>query len=162
MHNNKTEAKASRIKKYIINVDGIKVKFDEPIVTGEEILAKVGKVPVECFALYQKFKGCDFEKIEQTEDVDLSEKGIERFTVKEAETYYYLLDEEPETSEKKLLSANEIMQRGGLKPVTDYYLIELTASGDEISHRENPKEPIELRCPGSKFVSIYDGEVPVS
>ncbi len=158
----KSEERSSKNKSYKILVDGDKFEFNKPVVTGEEILIKVGKTPPECHTLYQKLKGCDFERISLDEVVDLANPGIERFTVKPPEVFHYTLDEEPETTDSKSLSANQILQNGGIEPVEDYYLIEIDNSGSEISHKDNPEAPIEMKCPGSKFVSVFRGEMPVS
>ena len=158
----KKEEKPSKNKSYKVLVDGDKYEFNKSVVTGEEILIKIGKTPPECHTLYQKLKGRDFEKISIDEVVDLSNRGIEKFTVKPQEVFHYTLDEEPETTDSKVLSANQILQNGEIKPVEDYYLIEIDSSGSEISHKENPEAPIEMKCPGSKFVSVFRGEMPVS
>jgi hypothetical protein len=154
--------KTSQKKTYKVDVDGEKLHFDYPTVRGRDILEKAGKIPPECHSLYQKLKGHDFEKISLDENVDLANPGIERFTVKPPDVFYYMLDEEPETSAEEYLSANRILEEGGLVPVTDYYLIEIDSAGQEISHRDTPDEPIQMRCPGSKFVSVFRGETPVS
>lgn len=158
----KEEVGTSKNISYKVLVDKDKLEFHKSFVTGEEILQKAGKIPLTCHALYQKLKGCDFEKIGLDELVDLGKPGIERFTVKPSEVFYYTLDEEPETTEKELLSANQILKNGGITPVEDYYLIEIDSSGLEVSHKENPDEPIKMKCPGSKFVSVFKGEMPVS
>ncbi len=161
MNNNKSE-KSTKHKNFKIKVDNEKVIFNKPVVSGEEILIKVCKTPVECFALYQKFKGCDFEKISLDQMVDLSAPGLEKFTVKDSEVTHYLLDDEPEMTDKKSLSANQILENGGITPVTDYFLTEIDSNGNTISHKETPDAQIIMKCPGSKFVSIFKGAMPVS
>ncbi|CAD5269286.1 MULTISPECIES: multiubiquitin domain-containing protein [unclassified Imperialibacter] len=156
------EEKTSAKKTYKVDVDGKKIDFIEPVVKGRDILVKAGKTPPECHSLYQKLKGCDFEKISLDERVDLSNPGIERFTVKPPDVFFYTLDEEPETTGEKALSANQILEDGGIMPVKDYYLIEIDSAGQEISHKDTPDEPIQMKCPGSKFVSVFKGETPVS
>ncbi|MBR09527.1 MAG: hypothetical protein CMP48_17815 [Rickettsiales bacterium] len=154
--------KTSKAKSYKVLVDGDKFEFEKSIVSGEEILIKVGKTSPRCYTLYQKLKGCDFEKINLEEVVDLKNPGIEKFTIKPPEVFYYTLDEEPETTDSKFLSANQILVNGGIKPVKDYYLIEIDHLGNELSHKESPNEPIEMKCPGSRFISVFVGETPVS
>lgn len=145
-----------------IKVDNEVLVFDTNIVTGSQILLKANKIPVECFALYQKLKGCDFEKISTLETIDLSKEGIEKFTVKASEVFHYFLDDEPETTEQKTLTANQILDQGGITPVSDYYLMEIDNEGNEISHKNSPDKPITMKCPGSKFISIFRGSMPVS
>jgi len=149
-------------KKYKVKIGDDKYTFNHECVTGKELLEKSGHIPIECYSLYQKFKGCDFEKISLQEKVDLSKPGIEKFVVKPSEVFHYYLDEEPETTDENHLSANQILQNGGITPVEDYYLIEIDSSGQEVTHKDNPDEPIKMKCPGSKFVSVFRGETPVS
>lgn len=158
----KNEVDSSKNKSYKILIDGDKFEFNNSSVTGEAILIKYGIMSPACFTLYQKLKGCDFERISLSELVDLANPGIEKFTIKPPEVFHYFLDEEPETTESEILSANQILENGSIEPVTDYYLIEIDESGKEISHKENTDAPIKMKCPGSKFLSVFIGETPVS
>lgn len=147
--------------KYEIQVDDKRLYFEIPVVTGKQILKEAGYKPVECWVLYQKFKGCDFERIGMDEKVDLSKPGLEKFTVKETDIFHYTVDDEPEISDKKIMTAKEILIAAGLNP-KDYYLVELLPNNKQKSYKDNPDEKIELRCPGNKFVSVFNGETPVS
>jgi len=162
MQTHKNEDKSSNQRRFPVLVDREKLVFNKPQVTGQEILLKAGKTPVECFAVYQKFKDCDFEHISLDEVVDLSCPGLERFTIKKSEVFHYKLDDDPETTEHSSLSANQILKNGDVTPAKDYYLMEIDSNGNEISHKDTPDAPIELKCPGSKFVSIFRGAMPVS
>ena len=82
-------------KIYIIIVDGQKLEFDQPKVTGQQILVKAGKTPVECHTLYIKKPGCDFEKVSLDEVVDISDGKVEHFVTKEPEVFNYTVDGEP-------------------------------------------------------------------
>ena len=156
------DKKLPKGKKYKVRIGDDKYTFDQKYVTGKELLEKTGHIPVECYSLYQNLKECNSEKVSLKEKVDLSKPGFDKFIVKPPEVFHYFLDEEPETTKEKCLSANQILENGGLTPVNDYYLLEIDNSGREIPHKENPNEPIQMKCPGSKFVSIFRGEVPVS
>ena len=147
--------------KYKIKVDNLMLEFHIPIVNGSEILLKAGKTPVECFSLYQKFKGCDFEKISLDEEVDLSRPGLEHFTVKAPEVFYYTVDSEPETTDKKYLTANEILSLAGLNP-NDYYLVQIYPDGSQDDYKDNPDEKIEMKCPGLKFTAAFRSGTPVA
>lgn len=148
-------------KKYKVRIDDQSFIFDDQFVTGKQILEKAGKIPVECHTLYQKLKGCDFEKVSLDEKVDLGKPGIEHFVVKPPEVFYYLVDEEPETTAEKFLTANQVLGNAGLKP-EDYYLVQVFADGSQKSYKDIPNEPIEMKCPGHKFISVFRGETPVS
>jgi hypothetical protein len=144
-----------------IKVNEVSLFFEHPAVTGKQILLKAGFTPVECYILYQKLKGCEFEKIGLDELVNLARPGIERFVTKEPEVFHYTVDDEPEASEKKLMTAREILNAAGLGP-NDYYLVEVFPDQQQKSYRDLADQPIELRCPGSKFISVFKGETPVS
>lgn len=152
--------KRTKKKLYKIKVNDRIVEFEKKVVTGEEILSEAGFCNPECYSLYQKFKGCDFEKTSLNERVDLSKKGLEKFTVKEPEIFNYSFDGEPETTDKEELTANELMELGGIKDPENYYLVEYTAKDSENKYQGDQK--ITMRCPGSKFVSVYDGSTPVA
>ncbi len=144
-----------------IKVDDLIYEFGEPIVTGSEILVKAGKTPVECFSLYQKFKGCDFERISLDEKVNLSKPGLKHFTVKAPEVFYYTVDGEQETTDRKILSAEEILSLAGLEP-KDYYLVQIRSDGSQIQYNDSPDQQIEMKCPGLKFVSAFRSGTPVA
>lgn len=159
----KTEDLASsKTKKYEVIIGDDKFTFDHPKVTGTELLKKAGVKNPDCVSLFQKLKGCDFERVSLNEVVDLSHDGIEKFVIKGPESWNYWVDEEAETSSEPELSANQILTNAGLIPASDYYLVEFDHAGNETPHKDNPDAPIKLKCPGSKFVSVFRGETPVS
>lgn len=149
-------------RKYRVKIGSEYFIFDNHIVTGKEILTMAGQTPVECHTLYQKFKNCNFEKIDLNERIDLTKPGIEHFVIKPAEVFYYTVDDEPETTDQKFLTPNQILELAGLKPPSDYYLVQKNPDGTEISFKGKPNELIKMLCPAIKFVSIYNGETPVS
>jgi hypothetical protein len=149
-------------RRYRVRIGGDHFIFDQNLVTGREILEKAGKVPVECYSLYQKLKGCDFEKIDLAENVDLSKPGIEHFVVKPPEVFHYTVDGEPETTDQKVLTPDQILELAGITPVTDYYLVQIKADGTQISYKDRPDARIQMECPAMRFVSAFRGETPVS
>ena len=155
------EAYAKEKKGYAVKVNDSNLTFHDPIVTGKEILNQAGFDPLECYQLYQKFKDCDFERISPEEKVDLSKPGPERFLVKPTDIFHYTVDNDPETSEVKFMTANGILTATGLEP-TDYYLVEILPNNKQKSYKDHPNEPIELKCPGLKFISVFKGATPVS
>jgi multiubiquitin len=148
--------------KYRIKVNEHFYLFEQKIITGKEVLKKSGNIPVECFTLYQKFKKCDFEKIDLNEEVDLSKKGIERFVVKEAEVFHYFVDDEPETTDQKELTPKQILELAGITPVEDYYIIQIFADGNQESYQNSSDTIIKMTCPAMKFISVFNGETPVA
>ncbi|MEL7585268.1 MAG: multiubiquitin domain-containing protein [Prolixibacteraceae bacterium] len=136
--------------------------FLKQFVSGEEILEKVGVTSTDCFWLYQKLKNHDFERISLTEKVNLAQPGIEHFVVKPTEVFNYFVDNEPEMTDKKELTPNQILEAAGITPVSDYYLVRINVDGTQESFANSPNQPIKMVCPSMKFVSVFRGEVPVS
>jgi hypothetical protein len=157
------EAENAKGKKkgYAVQVNDFNLAFYNPIVTAREIIKEAGFEPVECYILYQKFKDCDFARIPPDEKIDLTNPGIEKFVVKVTDIFHYTIDNEPETSETKFMTAKEILEAAGLDP-KDHYLVEIFPNQGQKSYKDHPDESIELRCPGNKFISVFKGEVPVS
>jgi hypothetical protein len=149
-------------KWYRVKIDAEYHIFLKQYVTGKEILEKAGFIPCECFWLYQKLKNCDFEKIDLAEEIDLAKPGIEHFVIKTAETFHYFVDKEPETTDQKELTPNQILEAAGITPVKDYYLVRIDADGTQKSFADSPDTPIKMVCPAVSFVSIFKGETPVS
>jgi hypothetical protein len=135
-----------------IKVNENEISFIQTKVSGRQILEKACKEPVECYTLYQKLKGCDFEKISLDEVVDLSNPGIEHFVTKEPEVFNYTVDGEPETTDKKILTPVEILKLDAINS-HNYYLVQLNADGSETDYAYTPGENIKMVCAGMKFVS---------
>lgn len=158
----KEDKKPPHGKKYKVKVGDHYFIFDHHIVTGKEILEKAGIAPVECYWLYQKLKGCDFEKIDLAEPVDLAQGGIEQFVVRPTEVFHYFVDGEPETTDLKEMTPNQILENAGITPVKDYYLVRINPDGSQDSFKDTPDKSIKMVCPAVKFVSAFRGETPVS
>jgi Prokaryotic E2 family E/Multiubiquitin len=135
-----------------IIVDNKIITFYEKIVSEKQILEKACKVPVECFSLYQKLKGCDFEKISLDELVNISNPEIEHFITKEPDIFNYTVDGEPETTDKKFLTPTEILKLDAINP-NDAYLVQINHDGTETEYAYLPDEKIKMVCTGMKFVS---------
>ena len=75
----KQDKKPGKAKIYKVKIDHEKKDFHKPIVTGEEILASVNKSFDE-YKLFQRIKGQGKKIIEKNQKVDLTERGVERFT----------------------------------------------------------------------------------
>lgn len=149
-------------KRYKVKIGNDYFVFDHHLVIGKELLTKAGKTPIDCYSLYQKLKGCDFEKISPSETIDLSRSGIEHFVVKDPEVFHYKVDGEPETTGEKFLTPVQILEAAGVVPVEDYYLVLVNADGSQVSYRDKPTEPIKMRCPGLNFISVYKSATPVA
>ena len=160
-HYSNTNQKPPVGKKYQVKVDDQTIVFNKEKVTGQEILEAACRTPVECYTLYQKFKHCDFEKIDLNEVVDLTKPGLERFITKPPEVFYYDLDDEPETTDLKEMTPNQILKAGGVDPKT-HYLVQVNADGSQTSYKDKGDQPIKMKCPRMKFISVLNGPTPVS
>lgn len=82
----KRGSKPPRARRYRIRVDKQYYDVEQSTMTGAEILALAGKTPASHF-LDEKLHGGTVKRIAPTEEVDFSEKGIERFmTLPKSET----------------------------------------------------------------------------
>jgi hypothetical protein len=158
----KDDKKPPLDKKYKVKIGDHYFIFDHHIVTGKELFEKAGITPIECFWLYQKLKHCDFEKIDLTEKVDLAKGGVEHFVIKPTEVFNYFVDNEPETTDQKELTPNQILEAAGLIPVTDYYLVRINSDGSQTSLKDSANVLLKMVCPAVKFISAFRGETTVS
>lgn len=138
-------------KVYIATVDEIEIAVHYPKITGAHLLREAGFEHIKCHTLYQKFKGCDFEKVAMDEVIDLSKEGIEHFITKGPDVFNYEVNGEPETTDKKELTPNQIIQLKGVHPHS-HYLVQLLHDGGRIVYAYCPDEPIKMDCRGMKFI----------
>lgn len=120
-------------------------------VTGEDLLKLAGIKETRCFSLYQKFKGCDFERIAMSGIVDLSAEGIERFITKDPDTFSYTVNGEHEMTDKKFQTPIEILAKAGIDELYNYLV--LVTSNGEIEYAWNPEVLIEMDCKGMTFIT---------
>ena len=78
---------------YEVIIDGEVYSFNDPIVTGAQLLNIAKKRPLDEHLIYQHLNDGQFEEIRLEESVDLTQPGIERFkTFKSAESYRFTVD----------------------------------------------------------------------
>ena len=66
-------------RSYRIRIDKHKYTVHSHHITGRQLLELAGKVPVDCYEIYQKLHGGYLKKIGLNETVDLHACGVERF-----------------------------------------------------------------------------------
>lgn len=137
---------------YKVHVDGQTIDFHQPKVTGREILLEAGKTPVECYTLYQKLKGCDFEKISLDEVVNIADKQIEEFITKEPEIFHYTINGEPEMTDQKEMTPDQILKAAGIDH-NYFYLVQVMPDSTKKEYAYQPRMPIKMLCTGLKFLS---------
>lgn len=138
-------------KVYGATVNEIEIAVYNALNTGAEILTAAGFKHLQCHTLYQKLKGCDFEKVSLDQTIDLSNPGIEHFATKGPDVFHYKVDNEPEMTDKSELTAHQILLAKGINP-TNHYLIQVLAEGN-VSYADNPSQPIKMICTGMDFIS---------
>ncbi|RFZ92945.1 hypothetical protein D0C36_16280 [Mucilaginibacter conchicola] len=139
-------------KVYIATVNATEIAVYDPKITGAQLLKEAGIKHVQCHTLYQKFKGCDFEKVAMGEVIDLSKEDIEHFVTKGPDVFNYEVDGEPETTDHKDLTPLRIMELKGADPA-NHYLIQLLHGREQVSYAYCPDEPIIMDCRGMKFIT---------
>ena len=139
-------------KIHTIEVNGNKIDFNDPRVNGREILTKAQKVPVECFSLYLKKQGCDFERISLDEQVDISDKRVEKFVTKEPEVFNYTVNDEPEMTDQSSLMPDQILKLAAISE-KEFYRVQVFPDGTKQDYAFAPHEPIKMVCTGMKFIT---------
>ena len=137
---------------YEFTLNGEKFTSFKQILTGEEILKIAGITDVRCVTLYQKLKGCDFEKISLNEKVDLSNSGIENFITKDPEVFSYTINDEPEMTDSKELSPKQILEFAKIDSAL-YYLVQVLKDGTKKHYAYEPDVLITMSCKGLVFIT---------
>lgn len=125
----------------------------KPVVTGKELLLSGGITEANCYDLYQKFKGGDFEKISLDEQVDLTNAGVEKFITKDTETFTYTVNGEHEMVDQKVQTPVEILSKAGFDS-NDYYLVQVLEDGSKKVYAYTPNEEITMSCKGMVFEAL--------
>ena len=148
-------------KNYLVTINGDPHVFNDKVITRNQVLKAVGSKGEEVL-VYQIINDSDIEVLTSKETIDLGEPGFEKFVVKESFVFNYLVDNDPETSDKQVLTPNQILKRAAYKP-SDYYLVEILPDGTQKSFKDTPEEEVKLtHTPEKVFISIYRGDMPVS
>ena len=58
------------------------------------------------------------------------------------------------------LTPDQILEKGEIIPVKDYYLVRVKPT--EESYKDRMDKPIKMLCPSAEYVAIYNGPTPVS
>jgi hypothetical protein len=74
-------------------------------------------------------------------------------------TFDYTVDDEPESTEERVLTPAQILQSAGTNPAT-HYLVQIDGH-HQISYQNNPNAEIHMH-EHMRFISIPTGPTPVS
>lgn len=77
-------------------------------------------------------------------------------------TITYTLDDEPQTTTERELTARQILEKGGVDPAS-HYLVQIQGAHDKEkkSYKDIPDEIVKLH-PNMKFISVSTGPTTVS
>lgn len=139
-------------KKYNATVNEVEISVTDPKQTGKSILIEAGIKNYDCVDLFQIISKANFEKISLEEPVDLSKSGSEIFITKPAEYLKYTINNDPELTDKKSLTADEIIINAGLDP-KKHFLILLKADGGKESFARRGDSIVKITCPPLKFIT---------
>jgi len=142
---------AHGVSHFATSVNDVELLFNEPKVSGLQLMEKANLKHIECLDLFQLFEG-DFKKIAKDETVDLSAKGFERFITKDAEYRSYSVNNDPEVTDKRELTSVEILKLAGIDP-EEHFLILVNKDGSKVSYGHQPQVKIKIECGGMHFVT---------
>ncbi len=140
-----------KVKNFAVSVNDIEIFIQEPKISGLELMKKAKLEHLECLEIYQLFDG-DFKKIAKDQIVDVSAAGFERFITKKSELSRYTINKDPELTDKKELTPNEILKLAGLDP-EEHFLILEKEDGTKISYGHQPETKIKIECDGMHFLT---------
>src|ERR1044072_3012483 len=88
-----TDNIAERRRTFDIKIDGNPFTFEDPIVTGIQVLQKAKLFPTDEYLLFQELDDGQLEEIRPDESVDLHREGREQFiTFKSDRSFRFVLD----------------------------------------------------------------------
>ena len=73
------------LKSYQVQIDGQYVDVNDPIITGQQLLARLEKHPTDEYLLFQRLENGQLEEIRLDEIVDLRKKGVEKFIIQKSD-----------------------------------------------------------------------------
>lgn len=127
---------------YKFTVNNKVLTSEKNLINGREILQKAGFSPVDQFDLYKKIQGHEFEPIQEEEQVNLAEPGIERFKVIHRKSLTFIVDDEPYSTIETELTPLEIFQIIKKNP-TSYYLKQILEHM-EINYKNDETKSIDM------------------
>lgn len=150
-------------KHYEVKIDGKPYVFHHHEVTGKEIQEKAGKLPIECFGLFEKKKHHEYKKIEPEQKVNLIKHAIEHFKTEPPEKFCFKIDDiECHTHHHELTSVELLEITKKFIPVDDYYLIYIRPDGKSENLKDRRNEKLKMVCPCMIFTAVYTGPSTLS
>lgn len=117
---------------YKVKIDGEKHSFDDPKVTGAQLLTKAGKHPLNEHLIFQRLKNGQFEEIRLEESVDLTQPGLERFkTFRSGESYRLVVDGRRFDWGAPEITGRKLKQFAGVNPVEFDMWLDVRGPGED-------------------------------
>lgn len=136
-----------KVMMYKVKIDGEKYSFDDPKVTGTQLLTKAGKHPIDEYLIFQRLKNGQFEEIGLEECVDLTQPGLERFkTFRSGESYRLVVDGRRFEWGAPEITGHMLKRFAGVNPADFDVWLDIRGQGeDRIIH---DKDSVRLDEPG--------------
>jgi len=146
-------------KMFSVAIDGIVFSFNDPIVTGAQLLTAAKKRPVDEHIIFQHLNDGQFEEIRLEETVDLTQPGTERFkTFKSAESYRFTVDGRKFEWGAPEISGRTVKRFGEVEPNAFDVWMEIRGQGDDLLIADT--DIVRLDEPGLE--RFYTAEVSIT
>jgi hypothetical protein len=143
--------------KFRFLVNGVTLKSPKQIVIGKEVLEAASLLPVENYELLKKTNHKGFEPIQLTEEVDLTDPGIESFSAELNKSLSIFINDKEFKIDECYSSPNELLKLAGFNNL-NYYLTQTKKGNVEIGYKEeNDADHKVFIKDGAKF-SVYPRE----
>lgn len=146
-------------KSFRVKIDGEFFSFDDPIVTGTQLLNAAKKRPMDEYLLFQRLKDGQFEEIRLEESVDLTLPGLERFiTFRSGESFRLTVDGRRFEWGAPEITGRRLKMFADVDP--DGFDVWLEIRGQEADVIIADKETIRLDTPGIE--RFYTAEISIT
>lgn len=153
------EEKHKKGKVYKVRIDNEVFRFEDPIITGRQLLRIAGKKPINEHLIYQRLKNGQFEEIRLDETVDLCSPGLERFkTFESGESYRFVIDDERYEWGAPEITGLTLKRIVGVDPT--FFDVWLSARGQEEDQLIADNESVRLDEPGVE--RFYTAEINIT
>lgn len=146
-------------KQFNVIIDGDVFSFNDPKVTGNQLLTVAKKYPVDEHIIFQHLNDGQFEEIRLEETVDLTQPGAERFkTFKSAESYRFTVDGRKFEWGAPEISGQTLKRFGEVEPSTFDVWMEIRGPGGDVLVADT--DIVRLDEPGLE--RFYTAEVSIT
>lgn len=125
------QAQLAGCNRFEIRIDADAHVVDDPIVTGNQLLALAEKRSPTEFLIYLFLRDGSLEGIRPEETVDLRTRGVERFiTFKSSAAYFFMLDDQKKEWGSNMITGRHLKRLAGVDP-KKYDVWQETRGGDD-------------------------------